>query len=247
MRLKLISCEILYREICAVVARSRNMVDVEFLPKALHDLSADPMRRKLQEAVDRVDASTHSTALLGYGLCGLGLAGLRAPAVPLVIPRAHDCITLFLGSRELYQEYFDTHPGAYFRTTGWLERGDNIDQPAGEKSIHHQMLGGRSYEELVAKYGEDNAAYLWEQLGDYTKNYERLTYIQTGVEPDASFETRAQEEARGRGWVYEKLPGDLSLLQRLADGPWPDAEFLTVPPGRTIAVSYDERIMMTTD
>jgi hypothetical protein len=109
------------------------------------------------------------------------------------------------------------------------------------------MLGGRSHEELVSKYGEDNAAYLWEQLGDYTKNYERLTYIETGVEPDASFETRAQEEAHGRGWVYEKLTGDLSLLQSLADGPWPDAEFLTVAPGRTIAFSYDERIVMATD
>ena len=37
MRLKLISCEIFYREVCAAVARSVNQVDVEFLPKGLGD------------------------------------------------------------------------------------------------------------------------------------------------------------------------------------------------------------------
>ncbi len=38
MRLKLIACEIFYRELCAAVARSVNQVDVEFLPKGLHDI-----------------------------------------------------------------------------------------------------------------------------------------------------------------------------------------------------------------
>ena len=33
MRLKLISCEIFHREMCAVVARSPHRVDIEFLPK----------------------------------------------------------------------------------------------------------------------------------------------------------------------------------------------------------------------
>ena len=37
MRLKLIACEVLYRELCAAVARSVNQVDLEFLPKGLHD------------------------------------------------------------------------------------------------------------------------------------------------------------------------------------------------------------------
>ena len=38
MRLKLVACEIMYRELCAAVARSVNLVDVEFLPKGLHDI-----------------------------------------------------------------------------------------------------------------------------------------------------------------------------------------------------------------
>jgi hypothetical protein len=243
MRLKLISCEILYREVCAAVAGSKHVVDVEFLPKALHDIGAETMRGRLQEVIDRVDGPAYSAILLGYALCGLGAVGLRAPAVPLVIPRAHDCITLFLGSKEWYLEYFQDHPGTYFRTTGWLERGDDQTQPAGELSIHDRLLGGRSREELVAKYGEDNAAYLWEQLGDYTRNYRRLTYIETGIEPDKSFETSAEEEAHRRGWAYEKIRGDLRLVRSLVDGAWPDSEFLVVPPRRAVVATNDDMII----
>ena len=64
--------------------------------------------------------------LFGYGLCGMGLVGLTARPKPVVIPRAHDCITLFLGSRERYLEYFNAHPGVYFKTTGWIERGRGL-------------------------------------------------------------------------------------------------------------------------
>lgn len=127
MRLKLISCEVLYREMCFAIARSPHQVDVEFLPKGLHDLGSEPMRRRLQECVDRVDAQFEAV-LMGYALCGNGLVGLCARAVPIVIPRAHDCIALLMGSRQRYQAYFDENPGVYFRSTGWLERGGNLEQ-----------------------------------------------------------------------------------------------------------------------
>ena len=78
MKLKLISCEVLYREMCAVIARSPNEVDVEFLPKGLHDIGCNSMRKRLQDAVDRVDPECYEAVLLGYALCGNGTAGLTA-------------------------------------------------------------------------------------------------------------------------------------------------------------------------
>ena len=57
VRLKLISCEIFYREMCAAVARSPHQVDIEFLPKGLHDIGSAKMSARLQEAVDAVDAA----------------------------------------------------------------------------------------------------------------------------------------------------------------------------------------------
>ncbi|MCX7011926.1 MAG: DUF1638 domain-containing protein, partial [Candidatus Sumerlaeota bacterium] len=72
MRLKLISCDVLFREVCAAAARSVNRVDLEFFPKGLHDLGSDKMSARLQEAIDRAKPEQHEAVALGYGLCNNG-------------------------------------------------------------------------------------------------------------------------------------------------------------------------------
>jgi hypothetical protein len=64
MRLKLIACEVLFREMCDAVARSPVMVDIEFLPKGLHDMGGKAMTGKLQEAIDRVAPEQYSAIVL---------------------------------------------------------------------------------------------------------------------------------------------------------------------------------------
>jgi hypothetical protein len=230
MRLKLISCEIFYREMCAVVARSKNQVDIAFLPKGLHDIGREGMLARVQEAVDSVDATQYEAILLGYALCNNGIAGLVARSIPIVIPRAHDCITVFLGSRARYTEYFNNNPGTYFQTTGWMERGTATGELM-QLSISHQIGMDLSYEEMVAKYGEDNAKYLYEMLGDPLKNYGQYTFIEMGIEPDDRFEREARAKAAERGWKFDKVHGDMTLFHKLVDGDWPEADFLVVRPG----------------
>jgi hypothetical protein len=237
MRLKLITCEIFYREVCSVVARSPNTVDLEFLPKGLHDIGSAGMLERLQSALDRVDDPRYEAVLFGYGLCNNGVVGLTSGKYPLVIPRAHDCITLFLGSAERYLDYFNSHPGVYFQTTGWMERG-KAEGELSQLSVGKTLGAGQSYEDFVARYGEDNAKYLWSELGDLTKNYSQFTYIDMGLGPDGSFERQAREEAAQRGWKFEKLVGDLGMLQRLVDGVWDAKEFLVVPPGKQVVADY---------
>ena len=239
---KLISCEVLYRELCHALARSPHKIDVEFLPKGLHDIGCTGMLARLQAVVDRVEASRYDAILLGYGLCNYGISGLRAPSIPIVVPRAHDCITLFLGSKERYLDYFQNHSGVYFKTTGWIERGANAGQLA-QTSISRKMGFGSSLEELVEKYGEENAQFLFDQINNYATNYSQFTFIEMGIEPDDRFEKHAQQEARDRGWSYEKIQGDMSLIERLINGPWDDNDFLVVPPGRKIAACYNEQIL----
>jgi hypothetical protein len=226
---------------CAAVARSPNQVDVEFLPKGLHDSGSAVMLDRLQSALNAVDESDYQAVLFGYALCGTGLAGLTARSKPVVIPRAHDCITLFLGSKDRYLEYFTNNPGVYFKTTGWIERGEGL-QPLSQQALKKTGIG-YSYEELVEKYGEENAKYLHDQLGNYTRNYGQLTYIEMGVEPDDRFERATTEEAARRKWKYEKIQGDMSLIHDLVDGRWSPDNFLIVPPGWRVVAKHDDNII----
>ncbi len=238
MRLKLISCEVMYREICAAVAHSPHEIDIEFLPKGLHDLGGAAMLERVQQAVDAADPARYEVVLLGYGLCGNGIAGLVSRRLPIVIPRVHDCIGLLMGSRERYRAYFDDHPGVYFRSTGWLERGQDIEQAT--LQIARDNTGhGYSLEELTARYGDDNGRYLFEQLNGYERHYRQLTYIATGLEPDAGFEEQARAEAARRGWSFESLAGDLRLFGKLTAGDWDEQDFLVVPPGWRVKAIYD--------
>ena len=94
------------------------------------------MSARLTETLSRVDETRYDAVLLGYGLCSNGLVGMGARSIPLVVPRAHDCITLFLGSKERYLQYFQDNPGVYFMTSGWIGRGVGLHQ--GEEPTQSQ-------------------------------------------------------------------------------------------------------------
>ena len=238
MRLRVIACEVLCREISEAAARSPHQGDVEFLEKGLHDYGAAAMRKELQFRIDASDPVKYDAVALGYALCGNGLHGLQATRLKLVAPRAHDCIALLMGSRRIYEDYFNSNPGTYFRSTGWLERGKELAPLARVRTGL-----GTNLETLIDKYGEDNGTYLFTELNKYQQSYRRLVYIETGLEPDARFEVEAQGEAEQRGWEYAKLRGDLRLIRMLVNGEWDPKEFLVVEPGQRIVARYDEGII----
>ena len=236
MTLKLIGCEMLSRELCHAVTRSPQRVDIEFLPYALHDRGAEEMRASIQAAIDRAQGYAYDAIAIGFGLCGNGLAGLQARDIQLVIPRAHDCVPLLMGSRETFDDYFTEHSGVFFRSTGWVER-----QPDGEHPGKVEPLTRHTREELVAQFGDDNGDYVFNELTRYQQHYHQVTFIETGVEPDASFEERARSEAQARGLNFSKVKGDLRLFERLLSGDWDANEFLVAPPGWRVVASYDNR------
>jgi Protein of unknown function (DUF1638) len=242
MRYKLICCEVFVRELCHLIARCPNEIDVEFLPKGLHDIGQEGMSSRIHQVVDRVDESLFDAIIFGYGLCNNGLVGLKAKTIPIVLPRAHDCITIFLGSKERYIEYFQKNPGTYFLTSGWIERGNATGELA-QLSIQQQSGMNDTYEELVEKYGEDNADFLWEELGNNSKNYGKLAFIEMGIEASSRFEAEAKRRAKEKDWKFEKLAGDLSLLDKLLLGDWDKEQFLVVPPGHETIAAYNEKIV----
>ena len=237
-RYKFIGCEIIYREICLLAAESRHIVDVEFLRKGLHDAGKEKMLETIQQTVSAVETEDYDAILLGYAWCSDGLVGLAADDLPMVIPRAHDCITFFFGSDGAYQEYFGAHPGTYFRTTGWTERAGHDGD-----SVMAQLGLDRSFEEYVAKYGRENAEFIMESIGGWTREYEVLAYIEMGLLPDAEYMERAREEAKEKELEFRLLKGDMGLMRDLVEGNWDAERFLVVRPGERIAADHEGLIM----
>jgi hypothetical protein len=236
----MISCEVSQREVCAAVARGRNLVDVDFLPKGLHDIGSQRMSALLQKAVDARRPGPYEAILLWYGLCNNGLSGIRAP-LPLVVPRAHDCITLLLGSRGRYEEYFHANPGTYFKSPGWIERDtDPNDNPV---SVTARLKLSHNYRELAERYGEEDAEFLAPVIADWFKHYRKLAFINTGVGDVEGYRSLTRESAVEKQWEYEELEGSLGLLDRMVNGDWAAEDFLVVPPGKTIRPAFGPDII----
>ncbi|MBI4532295.1 MAG: DUF1638 domain-containing protein [Candidatus Latescibacteria bacterium] len=241
MFLKVIACEIAFREICSVAARSKNLVDFDFLSQGYHD-NPDIGRTRIQEWIDAVEPGKFDAILLGYGLCNNMLVGIVARDLPLIIPRAHDCITFFLGSKERYSEHFFAHPGTYYYTSGWIEHRSR----GGERVPKMQNSGlGRefTYQQLVEEYGEENAKYLMEVMGGWRNHYTHGTLIDYDFTKHLNLQSHVCEICRQNGWTYEQLEGDLCLLRRWIDGEWEEEDFLVIPPGQSIVATYDDRII----
>jgi hypothetical protein len=249
MFLKVIACEIAFREICFAAAQSPNILDLEFLTQGHHDLP-NAGRTHLQERIDAVPAGKYEAILLGYALCGNILAGLKAGLTPLVIPRAHDCITFFLGSRARYDQLAAARPGTYYYTSGWLEclqrRGEKatagtamfLPTPAGKIGNVTEI-----YERWVKRYGEERARYLLEEMQRWTDNYTHGVLINFEFARMLPLREKVQEICAKRGWEYEELEGDISLFQKWVDGKWEPADFLVVPPGHVVVPSYDQGVV----
>lgn len=242
MKLKCLSCEALTRISYLCAAYSPHQVDVEVYPIGLHDQPAS-LRERLQRQIDAASGQNYDAIVLAYGLCGKATAGLFARDVPLVIPRAHDCITLFLGGRERYRDQFENKPGTYWYVQDYIERRESKGTALslGAAGMDTNIKG--VYEEYVEKFGQDNADYLMEVMGAWQSHYQRAVFIDVGIGDGSAVEAETQDEASRRGWTFEKMTGDIVLIRRLLDGDWAD-DFLVVEPGKQIAMSFDHDVVM---
>ncbi len=225
MRLQFIACKVMQKEAYLCAARSKNIVDIMLMEQGLHN-EPDKLRTKVQKALDRTDdiqGRSYDASLLGYGLCSNGIVGLSAK-IPIVVPRGHDCITLLLGSKDKYKQYFDSHRGVYWYTPGWI---DTNSQPGKERY-------DRVLKEYRERYGDDNAQYLMEMEQTWMKEYNWATYIDWGLANSQDEKDYTRRCAKFLGWNYDELNGDPGLMQRFVDGNWNENEFLTVRPGQKI-------------
>ena len=241
LRLRCLACDVLARPVYLAAARSPQIVDVSLRHYGLHRTPAK-LRQTLQEEIDRVTAADgYDAVVLAYGLCGKATDGLRAGELPLILPRAHDCITLFLGSRSRYDTQFQSCPGTYWYVQDFVERADD---DLGALSIGAMSSADVDavYAEYIEKYGRDNADYLMETMSAWQAHYERAGYIEMGGPDESLALTKARQDAAENGWRFEQLAGDLVLIRKLLAGAWDD-DFLTVAPGQKVQMVGGEEII----
>ncbi|MBN2506847.1 MAG: DUF1638 domain-containing protein [Verrucomicrobia bacterium] len=241
MFLKVLACEIAFREICHLAARSPHVVDLEFLTQGYHDIPKTGCA-EIQKRIDAVPAGRYDAILLGYGLCSNILQGLTTPHTPLVVPRAHDCITFFLGSRQRYQQLFSERPGTYYYTSGWLEclqRRRDYGAVWGGASLpaNAGAAARQAYTLWTRKYGEEEAQYLMQELNRWTQSYSHGVLIQFDFAQHLDLPRQVRQICHQHHWQYEEIHGDLALLQHWLDGHWDPPDFLVLQPGQKIAAS----------
>ncbi len=234
-RLKLLACNVFFRELSYLCWKSPSVVDVEYFELGEH-VHVDKLRTRLQEAVDRAaETGRYDAIALAYGLCGRSTDGLTAPPnVSLVIPRAHDCCTILLGSRQRFQERFGANPSTPFSSVGYIDRGEYFYDRDGE------LMTGDSMAALIDQYGEDNAQYVWEAMhpGAIDGLSAETVFIDVPEVRDDAKLAGCKEKVEQLNRVFAVETGDLTLLRKLVDREWDD-DFLIVPPGATVRPAYD--------
>jgi hypothetical protein len=247
MFLKIIACEIAVRELYYTAARSRNLVDLEFLTQGHHDTPVSG-QAEIQRRISAVPPGKYDAIALGYGLCSSIFVGLTTPHTPLVIPRAHDCITFFLGSKERYKQCFTERPGTYYYTSGWLECARRRrDQGASWGGVSMPATASLNFkgmfEQWSKKYGEDQANYLLEEMDRWSASYTHGALITFDFLKHLNLEEQVRKICAEKGWQFAELPGDLTLFQQLVDGDWPEGDFLVVQPGQKVVATFDDKVI----
>ena len=238
MRIAMIGCMVMNREICHLVAESHNIVRVWWLRQGLHE-TPDLLRVQLQESIDQIEHENelqpenmkYDPIILAYGLCSNGVLGLRSRSIPIVVPRCDDCISLFLGSADRYRQLFYKLDGVYWYNSGWIEQSFTA-------STQNYALRRKQYAEI---YGEENADYLMECTNGWMKNYKCCGFITCPLGDRPEYEQYARQAAEDFHWDFVKIEGEMSYLDALVNGPWDDKRFLSCPPNSRIVAEYNNR------
>jgi hypothetical protein len=154
----IVACETLKPEI-SLVMRSRGCAyPIAWVESGKH-VWPDKLHVAVQETIDKIPRS-YTTILLVFGFCGNAMVGIKANGRRLVLPRAADCIPLFLGSQKKRDEYgVDT----YFFTEGYLNSESSF---------------ATEYNVYVTRYGEKRGLSITKKMMEH---YKHITVIDTGA------------------------------------------------------------------
>lgn len=244
MRFKLIGCKLIQREIASIIAKTDNIVDVTLIRQDYHQ-TPELLRDVLQREIDEIDSNESrytndltlndiDAILIAYGLCSNATVGIHSRKYKIVIPKAHDCSTLLMGSKEAYSDFFAESGGSYVYSRGWMELGINEDELRLERLRAEYM---KKFED------EDTVEYLLDMEREMLKNYDTATFLNWPGFTPPEYEDRVKEIAKYHNWKYKRVDGNDSLISDLIEGRWSPERFVVLEPGQEITPSYDREVI----
>lgn len=211
MTTKIIACEVMKEELLAI--KPHEKVEYQFVSMGLH-LYPKRLHQELQAILD--ESNNYSKIILAFGLCGGAATNLKAPS-PLLIPRVHDCISIFLGSRKDFETYSREEKGTFYLTCGWLIAEKNIMT---------------DYQRVCNKYGEKKARNIFSRMYD---SYKQILFIRTGTFLEEEAVNQSRRIADLLQLQHRTMTGNMSYLRKIVNGPWPESEFIHVAPQAAIS------------
>ena len=231
-RIALLSCRVFEAELAVHGGNAPHVVVTRLLEVGLHDHPGN-LRAALQTEIDAFDQHDDIDAVvLAYALCGRGTSGLHAGRHQLVIPRGHDCITVFMGSKEKFACQQAESPDSYYYTPGWMQ----ADRTPGLARLEAMRV------ELSKKFDPEDVEFLVETEQANWAQHGKAVYLDLGTPGADEKANEAASAAKSLNWKFERIPGDPTLLRDLIAGRWDDERFQIIEPGGTLQHSPDARI-----
>ncbi|MCL2877187.1 MAG: DUF1638 domain-containing protein [Acidobacteria bacterium] len=214
----IVACETLRQELNLVMQNRACTLPVYWIDADRHAWP-DKLRESIQEALDSLPGSR--VVLLLFGFCGNALVGINAGTHTLVVPRAADCIPLFIGSRKERDSYGND---TYFFTEGHFNSGGGIASDASR---------------VVQRYGEKRGLYILKKMFCHYRNF---AVIDTGAFDVSELRTKVERFAAQLEIPVKVIPGSLRLIDALLSCSWPEDDFLIVKPGGSVSFEDSLRV-----
>jgi N-methylhydantoinase A/oxoprolinase/acetone carboxylase beta subunit len=235
MSIRILACGVFRTDLESIIQNCQSDFEISYLEGGLHS-EPNKLRETLQKAID--EERNASRIILLYGLCGTGTSGLHARSIPLIIPRVHDCISLFLGSSAAYARQFRHIPGTYYISAGWYEeqvqpkgaKPEKNDRSPSHEAIRLDISQDKP-EELVERYGRENADAILDVTHSWKRNYKRAVFIDTGNGDREKYHKHVEAIGQKFKWKTETIAGSTRLMEKALKIDTGDEEILVVEPG----------------
>lgn len=194
LRVGIVACEILKREIEIMTKDDPDIVHREYLEFALH-IDSNVLKTKVQEKVNALKGQVDAV-FLGYAICQSLRDVTKLLEVPTAMLEADDCIGAFITPME-YEREKRRCTGTWFSSPGWAELGIQ----GAVKELHLDSMVDQGYDPM----------YFMKMLFD---GYARCLYVYTGVEDEAQYVAKSEDFAKQLNLRHECRPCDMRVLQK---------------------------------